>query len=77
VEPIAEFPLLQDACHIVPCDREELCGHASLIFTTQLVHICDNSFVEDIHCIDMEKQELHIISTLNTLGYLTSMFLII
>jgi hypothetical protein len=73
VEPIAEFPLLQDACHIVPCDREELCDHASLIFTTQLVHICDNSFVEDTtcaHCIDMEKQELHIISTLNTLGYI-------
>jgi hypothetical protein len=41
------------------------------------VHICDNSFVEDtpagvgrVHCIDMEKQELHIISTLNTLGYI-------
>jgi hypothetical protein len=75
VEPVAEFLLLQDACHIVPCDREELCDHASLIFTTQLVHICDNSFVEDtptevgrVHCIDMEKQELHIISTLNTLG---------
>jgi hypothetical protein len=77
VEHIAEFPLLQDACHIVPCDREELCDHASLIFTTQFVHICDNSFVEDtpaevgrVHCIDMEKQELHIISTLNTLGYI-------
>jgi hypothetical protein len=68
VEPVAEFPLLQDACHIVPCDREELCDHASLIFTTQLVHIRDNSFVEDtpaevghVHCIDMEKQELHIL----------------
>jgi hypothetical protein len=68
--------LLQDACHIVPCDREELCDHASLIFTAQLVHICDNSFVQDtpakverVHCIDMEKQELHIISTLSTLGY--------
>jgi hypothetical protein len=77
VEPVAEFPLLQDACHIIPCDREELCDHASLIFTTQLVHICDNSFVEDTpaevgraHCIDMEKQELYIISTLNTLGYI-------
>jgi hypothetical protein len=76
VEPVAEFSLLQDACHIVPYDREELCDHASLIFTTQLVHICDNSFVEDTpvkvgraHCIDMEKQELHIISTLNT-GYI-------
>jgi hypothetical protein len=34
VEHVAEFPLLQDACHIVPCDREELCDHASLIFTT-------------------------------------------
>jgi hypothetical protein len=77
VEPIAEFPLLQDACHIVPCDREELCDHASLIFTTELVHICDNSFVEDtpaevgrVHCTDIEKPELRIISTLNTLGYI-------
>jgi hypothetical protein len=37
----------------------------------------DNSFVEDtptevgrLHCIDIEKQELCIISTLNTLGYI-------
>jgi hypothetical protein len=77
VEPYDEFPLLQDACHIVPYDREELCDHASLIFTTQLVYIRDNSFVEDtpaevghVHCIDIEKQELCIISTLNTLGYI-------
>jgi hypothetical protein len=68
VEPVAEFPLLQDASHIIPCDREELCDRASLIFTTQLVNIRDNSFVEDtpaevgrVHCIDMEKQELHIL----------------
>jgi hypothetical protein len=60
VEPYDEFPLLQDACHIVPYDREELCDHASLIFTTQLVYIRDNSFVEDtpaevgcVHYIDI------------------------
>jgi hypothetical protein len=38
VEPVAEFPLLQDDYKIVPCDKEKLCDHASLISTTQLVH---------------------------------------
>jgi hypothetical protein len=73
VEPSDEFPLLQDAYHIAPCDREELCDDASLIFTTQLAHKHDNSFVEDtpaevghVHCIDIEKEELNNISSLNT-----------
>jgi hypothetical protein len=34
VEPIAEFPLLQDDYKIIPCDKENLCDHASLISTT-------------------------------------------
>jgi hypothetical protein len=34
VEPVAEFPLLQDDYKIVPCDKEKLCDHASLISTT-------------------------------------------
>jgi hypothetical protein len=31
VEPVTEFPLLQDDYKIVPCDKEKLCDHASLI----------------------------------------------
>jgi hypothetical protein len=38
VEPVAEYPLLQDNYKIVPHDKEKLCDHASLISTTQLVH---------------------------------------
>jgi hypothetical protein len=39
VEPIIEFPLLQDDYKIVPCDKEKLCDHSSLISTTQLVQV--------------------------------------
>jgi hypothetical protein len=77
VEPVAEFPLLQDDYKIVPCDKEKFCDHASLISTTQLVHGHDTSILDDthaevgrVHCIDIEKQQLCIISTLNTLGYI-------
>jgi hypothetical protein len=77
VEHIAEFPLLQDDYKIVPCDKEKLCDHASLISTTQLVHGHDNSILGDtyaevrrVHCIDSEKEELKIISSLNCLGYI-------
>jgi hypothetical protein len=49
VEPIAEFPLLQDAYKIVPCDKKKLCNHASLISTTQLVHRHDTSILDDTH----------------------------
>jgi hypothetical protein len=68
VEPIAEFPLLQDDYKIVACDKEKLCDHASLISTTQLVHGHDNSILGDIYaevrrayCIDSEKEEFKII----------------
>jgi hypothetical protein len=72
VEPVAEFSLLQDDYKIVPCDKEKLCDHASLISTTQLVHRHDTSILDDthaevrrVHCIDSEKEELKIISSLN------------
>jgi hypothetical protein len=77
VEPVTEFPLLQDDIKIVPCDKEKLCDHASLISTTQLVHVHDNSIldythakVRRVHCIDSEKEELKIISSINCLGYI-------
>jgi hypothetical protein len=65
VKPVTEFPLLQDDYKIIPCDKEKLCDHASLISTTQLVHGYDNSILDDthaevrcVHCIDSEKEEL-------------------
>jgi hypothetical protein len=77
VEPVVEIPLLQDDYKIVPCDKEKLCDHASLISTTQLVHRHDTSVLDDthaevrrVHCIDSEKEELKIISSLNCLGYI-------
>jgi hypothetical protein len=77
VEPVAEFPLLQDEYKIVPCDKEKLYDHASLIYTTQLVRGHDNSILDDthakvrrVHFIDSEKEELKIISSLNCLGYI-------
>jgi hypothetical protein len=77
VEHVTEFPLLQDNYKIVPCDKETLCDHASLISTTQLVHGYDTSILDDthaevrrVHCIDSEKEEFKIISSLNYLGYI-------
>jgi hypothetical protein len=77
VEPVTEFPLLQDDYKIVPCAKEKLCDHASLISTTPLVHGHDNSIIDDthaedrrVHCIDSEKEELKIISSINCLGYI-------
>jgi hypothetical protein len=68
VEPVAEFPFLQDDYKIIPYDKEKLCDHASLISTTQLVHGHDTSILHDthakvrrVHCIDSEKKELKII----------------
>jgi hypothetical protein len=77
VEPITEFPLLENDYKIVPYDKEKLCDHASLISTTQLVHGHDNSILDNthaevrcVHCIDSEKEDLKIISSLNCLGYI-------
>jgi hypothetical protein len=77
VEIVAEFPLLQHDYKIVPCDKEKLCDHASLISTTQQLHGHDNSTLDDthakvrrVHCIDSEKEELKIISSINCLGYI-------
>jgi hypothetical protein len=77
VEPVAEFPLLQDDYKIVHCDKEKLCDHASLISKTELVHRHDTSILDDthaevrrVHCIDSEKEEFKIISSLSCLGYI-------
>jgi hypothetical protein len=77
VKSVTEILLLQDDYKIVPCDKKKLCDHASLISTTQLVHVHDNSILDDthtevrrVHCIDNEKEELKIMSSINCLGYI-------
>jgi hypothetical protein len=77
VEHVAEFPLLQDDYKIDPYDKEKLCDHASLISRTQLMHGHDNSILDDthaevrrVHCINSEKEEMKIISSLNCFGYI-------
>jgi hypothetical protein len=55
VEPITEFPLLQDDYKIVPCDTEKLCDHASLISTTQLVNGHD-TYILDIDALCAQSQ---------------------
>jgi hypothetical protein len=77
VEPLAVFPLLHDDYMIVPCDREELRDHASLISLPQLVHGHESSIINDqhaevrrVHCINSEEDKLQIISSLNCLGYI-------
>jgi hypothetical protein len=53
----------------------------TLISTTQLVHGHDTSILDDthaeirrVHCIDSEKEEMKIISSLNSLGYIKFYF---
>jgi hypothetical protein len=84
VKPVAEFPLLQDDYKVFSCDKEKLCDHASLVSTTQLVHGHDNSILDDthaearcVHCIDSEKEELKIISSLKCLGYILNLILFV
>jgi hypothetical protein len=77
VEPVAKFLLLKHDYKIVPCDKEKLCNPASLISTTQLLHGHNTSILDDthaevrrVHCIDSEKEEFKILSSLNCLGYI-------
>jgi hypothetical protein len=64
VEVVAEFPLLQDDYKIVPCDKENLSDHTSPILGDR------HAEVRRVHCIDSEKEEFKIISSLNCLGYI-------
>jgi hypothetical protein len=63
----------------LPYDNDKLCDHASLIFTTQLIHGQDNLIPEStlaalqrVHCIENDKEGIKRISSLNTLGYIVS-----
>jgi hypothetical protein len=77
VETIANLPLLDGHLRVDPCDKEELCDHTLLISTTQLVHRHEKSDLNDEHvifphvcCVINENEELKLISSLNTLGYI-------
>jgi hypothetical protein len=77
VEHVAEFPLLQDDYKIISSNKEKVYDHSSLISITQLVYGHDNSILDDTdaevihaHCIDSQKEELKIISSLNYLCYI-------
>nr|AAK92684.1 hypothetical protein [Oryza sativa Japonica Group]ABF97099.1 retrotransposon, putative, centromere-specific [Oryza sativa Japonica Group] len=76
METIAEIPLSQNNLFDVSCDKKELCD-ASLISVAQLVNEHDSSILEPpcvefkhvIH-IDSENEELKLLSSLNTWGYI-------
>jgi hypothetical protein len=73
-QPSNAYALSRNAC--LPYDNDKLCDHASHIFTTQLIHRCDNSILQStpaalrrVHCIENEKG-MELISSLNTVGYI-------
>jgi hypothetical protein len=76
VETIFEIPLSQNNLLDVSCDKEELCD-ASLISMPQLVDECVSSIVEPL-CVEFkhvirissENEELKLLSSLNTWGYI-------
>jgi len=59
------------------CDKENLFDQTSLISTLEIIHGHVQPDLDDKHvvfpnvqCIDDEKEELKLISSLNTLGYI-------
>ena len=74
----SELPLSQNDCSTLACDKKELCDSASIIHVPQLVNVNDNFVWEPITYaknknllpISTEKDELKLLSSLNTLGYI-------
>jgi hypothetical protein len=77
VEPAADSPLAQDELLVVPCDKEDLCADA-FIHMPKLENKCDTfdlepyKYAEDkpFHPITYAQDELKLLSSLNTLGYI-------
>jgi hypothetical protein len=74
---IADLSLLHGDLLVDPCDKEEFCDHTLLKSTTQLVHGHVQSDLSDEHvafpyvrCVNNENEELKLISSFNTLGYI-------
>ena len=78
LEPSIGFPLSYDECFIDLYDKEEFCGSAMIIPVTQLVNEIDSCVLEQNACaenkhwfsIATKKDELKLLSSLNTLGYI-------
>jgi hypothetical protein len=73
-----DLPLSQHNCSVNHCDKEKLCDGASIIHAPQLLNEID-SFVLTSHIyaertnfqsIATEQDELKLLSSLNTLGYI-------
>jgi hypothetical protein len=77
VDTKSELPLPQN-CSAIACDKEELCDTASIIHTPQLANEIDSFILEQNTCaknkelvpIATEQDELKLLSSLNTLGYI-------
>ena len=78
LEPSIDFPLSNDECFIDLCDKEELCDSAIIILIPQLVKETDSFVLDQNTCaenkkmlpIASEKDELKLLSSLNTLDYI-------
>jgi hypothetical protein len=73
----SELPLLQEDCLVVSCDKEELCDDNTIIFMPQLENKLHIVASDSINCskirifnsITSVHDELKLLSSLNTLGY--------
>ena len=78
MEPTVVIPLTQVELIPDPHDKEELCDHASLISMPQLLNdhvisiFANNSCVANkhVHHIANEQEEVNLLSSLSTLGYI-------
>jgi hypothetical protein len=78
VDTKSEFPLSQNNCSDSACDKEELCDNAFNIHMPQLVNENASFVLEQNTCaknkqllpIATEQDELKLLSSLNTLGYI-------
>jgi hypothetical protein len=74
----SELPLLQEDCLVVPCDKGELCDDNTIISMPQLENKLDIVASDPINCakirtfnpITSAHNELKLLSSLNTLGYI-------
>jgi hypothetical protein len=73
-----ELPLLHDDCTSNSCDKKELCDYSSITYMPQLEHKLDIVSSNPINCAEIRTfnpitsvhDELKLLSSLNTLGYI-------
>jgi S-adenosylmethionine:tRNA-ribosyltransferase-isomerase (queuine synthetase) len=77
--------LSQDELLVVPCDKENLCVDASFTSMPQVVNKSDTFCLEPSKCVEAKlfrpitcaQDELKLMSSLNTLGYIEFDILVI